>query len=126
SNPPYVSRHNLNDDLAIWLKTNSEFCKKFNFDLYYYFIESALLSWNENGSIVLITPNSYLRAKSAKLIRQALVEKNILYKIYNFEDSLLFEDAQTYTAITVLRKNESGYFDLIKCDYDNEKVNLLS
>lgn len=39
SNPPYVSRHNMDERTITALREKSEFCSKFNFDLYYYFLK---------------------------------------------------------------------------------------
>ena len=122
SNPPYVSRRNITDEQTVnWLKSNSKFCDKFNFDLYYFFIESAMNSWNRCGNVVVITPNSYLRASSAINMRNYLVENHLIQEIIDFGDHLLFEDASTYTAITVLKNNQRS-FKIHHGEYKGKKI----
>lgn len=107
SNPPYVSRHNMKKETAIFLKEHSKFCKKFNYDLYFYFFEIGIKLWNKKGKIVYITPNSYLRAKSGETMMKDFIDNQLLEKIIDFEDVMRFESALTYTAITVLSTNNT-------------------
>jgi len=121
SNPPYISRKNMTDVAQVnWLHENSLFCSKFNIDLYYFFFEVGIMHWNRNGRIVFITPNSFLRAKSAKKMREFLEKNRILFEIIDFADNLLFENASTYSAITVLEHNHNQYSHF-KGEYDRRK-----
>ncbi|BDH85025.1 Eco57I restriction-modification methylase domain-containing protein [Lactococcus lactis] len=104
SNPPYVSRHNMDIKTIKSLKEQSEFCLKFNFDFYYYFIEMGIKLWNKVGKMVYITPNSYTKARSAEVMLKNLIDNNYIEKIIDFKDKMLFEDATTYSAITLFSK----------------------
>lgn len=108
-NPPYVTKKNISETDRIKIKDTSRFCKKFNFDLYYYFFEIAINLWNRSGKIVYITPNTFLRAKSASELRTELIDNKYIECIIDFEDELLFEDASTYTAISVLSNNNTQF-----------------
>ncbi|HEV0436447.1 TPA: Eco57I restriction-modification methylase domain-containing protein, partial [Streptococcus pneumoniae] len=105
SNPPYISRRNLSSETAKYLKANSSFCQKYNFDLYYYFFEVALEFWNRVGNFVFITPNSYLKSRGAEKLLRALVNEKLIEKVIDFQDKLNFEGATTFTAITKLSDN---------------------
>lgn len=108
SNPPYVSRHNMDKNTINSLKEKSNFCSKYNFDLYYYFFEIGLDLWNKNGNVVYITPNSYIRAKSGEVMLKYLINNSLIHTIIDYEDEMLFEGAHTYSAITVLSENNKN------------------
>lgn len=101
SNPPYVSRHNMDVRTITALRKKSEFCSKFNFDLYYYFFEIGFDLWNKNGKIVYITPNSYIKARSGEVMMEYLINNSLVEAIIDYEDEMKFEGATIYTAITV-------------------------
>nr|WP_306813747.1 Eco57I restriction-modification methylase domain-containing protein [Enterococcus gallinarum] len=101
SNPPYVSRHNMDEKSIKTLKNKSDFCRKYNFDLYYYFFEIGIQLWNEKGKMVYITPNSYIKARSGETMIKYFIDNALIETIIDYEDTLLFEGANTYTAITV-------------------------
>lgn len=127
SNPPYVSRRNLSTETAEYLKANSCFCQKYNFDLYYYFFEVALEFWNRVGNFVFITPNSYLKSRGAEELLRTLVNKKLIEKVIDFQDKLNFEGAMTFTAITKLSENndEIVIFDSDNCILKNIKYETL-
>ncbi|MDE8034781.1 Eco57I restriction-modification methylase domain-containing protein [Actinobacillus equuli subsp. equuli] len=108
SNPPYISRRNINQDDVLKIKKNSDFCSRFNFDMYYYFFEIGIKFWNRKGNVVYITPNSYLRAKSAEILLNYIIENRFLEKVIDYGDELKFEGATTYTAITVLSEGNNN------------------
>ncbi len=105
SNPPYVSRHNMEQKTINALRDNSRFCSKYNFDLYYYFFEIGLDLWNKVGKMVYITPNSYIKARSGEIMMRTLIDNSFIETIIDYEDEMLFEGANTYTAITVFSAN---------------------
>ncbi|MEG2293473.1 MAG: Eco57I restriction-modification methylase domain-containing protein [Carnobacterium sp.] len=105
SNPPYVSRHNMDDRTITALREKSDFCSKFNFDLYYYFFEIGFDLWNRNGKIVYISPNSYIKARSGEVMIEFLINNSLVETIIDYEDEMKFEGATTYTAITVFSTN---------------------
>jgi len=108
SNPPYVSRHNMDKNTIDALKDKSDFCSKYNFDLYYYFFEIGFDLWNRRGKAVYITPNSYIRAKSGEVMMKFLIDSFLINMIIDYEDEMLFEGAHTYSAVTVLSKNNKS------------------
>ena len=108
-NPPYVNIHNIDD---------RELIKTYNFaikgmtDLYICFFEKGLKMLNSNGILCFITPNSYFNSKTAFEMRKYIVDKKLLTRIYNFGHTQVFENATTYSCITILsKKNNSGCFE---------------
>lgn len=131
SNPPYVSRHNMDERTIEALKENSIFCSKYNFDLYYYFFEIGLDLWNKKGKMVYITPNSYIKARSGEIMMKYLIDNSLIETIIDYKDKMLFEDANTYTAITclsiqnkVLRVRDSKGHIILKVPYNDLKGKL--
>lgn len=107
-NPPYIRSPDLSDEERIYLKENYEFCKKGNIDIYYAFFELSFKLVKSNGKISMITPNSFLYNVSANALRDYIVEEKSLVEIINYGTTKIFENADTYTAIT--------HFDLNKTD----------
>ncbi len=106
-NPPYVNIHNIKEEYR-------DIIKEFKFtegtiDLYVIFYEIGIQLLNDNGILGFITPNSFIFNKSQKKFRDYLIDKNLLKEIYNFKQSKIFEDAQTYTCICILDKKENKY-----------------
>lgn len=123
-NPPYIKSSDLDDEERIFLKENYTFCKKGNIDIYYAFFELSFDIIKPDGKISMITPNSFLYNVSAKTLRDYIVDKNNLVDIINYGTTKIFDNADTYTAIT--------YFDLTKTDskfsytlYENNKDTTL-
>lgn len=54
-----------------------------------------------------ITPNSWLTSKAGYWLRDHLYSHNSLQKIYNFDTDKLFNDATTFTCITIIDNNRS-------------------
>ena len=123
SNPPYISRKNMGKYMVDKLKKHSEFCNRFNFDIYYYFFELGLSLWNKKGKISYITPNNYLRARGAETLLQTLISNKYIEKIIDYGDLLNFEDATTYTAITVI-SNENANLEIVSSN--NTKLKSFS
>lgn len=123
SNPPYITRKNINEKSLNLLKEHSTFCSKFNFDIYYYFFEIGIELWNKKGKIVYITPNNYLRARSSEVLLKYFIENNFIELIKDYQDYLNFEDATTYTAITVLSNGNTSFK---VCDVDNQVIKKIT
>ena len=133
SNPPFVAKKNLSLKQRNFLDKESKFCQKFNYNFYYYFFEVGFDLWNKLGKMVYITPNNYLKAKSAERMNNFFFREKYVEKIIDFRNKLMFEDASVYTAITVFSNNnatriiedETGNI-ISKINYKNgENITLL-
>ena len=102
-NPPYVRIHNIPNEYR-------DAVKEFRFvngmiDLYIVFYEIGLLMLNDTGKLGYISPNSFMKNTSQRAFRNYLVESKYISAIYDFKTSKIFDDADTYTCICILNKN---------------------
>jgi adenine-specific DNA-methyltransferase len=136
-NPPYVRIHNLPKEYLTILQKNYTFLKNGMVDIYYGFFELYKKCLSDDGVLCYITPNSYLYNNSSELVVETLYQDKMISKIYDFKSEKLFEDASTYTCITVLKKTEGTFaYNLTKKDftiashidieYGKETINFLS
>ena len=103
-NPPYIRFQNLHPLYRTMLQERWEILQKGNIDIYYAFILRAIELLSDNGVLVMITPNSYLRNTSAKSLRKYLVEHTLIQEIIDFESKKVFDSVNTYCCITVITK----------------------
>mgnify|MGYP004568160337 CR=1 FL=1 len=106
-NPPYCNVHHLSKENYDLLKNNFSFCCDGMTDLYIAFFEKGIKMLNKDGILGYITPNSWLTSKAGYWLRDYLYDGNRLMKIYNFDTDKLFEDAITFTCISILRRHPS-------------------
>jgi adenine-specific DNA-methyltransferase len=96
-NPPYVRVHNL--------ESSYDIVKKFSFaqqgmtDLFIVFFELGFKMLNDNGTMCIITPSSWLSSKAGSMLRQYVMQKQNLSGIIDLGHFQPFE-ATTYTAIS--------------------------
>jgi len=105
-NPPYVRVHNLDS-------TYDE-VKKYRFadggmtDLYLAFFELGFNMLNENGKLCYITPSSWLNSLAAENMRRYILEKKNLISLTDLGHYQAFENATTYTIISLFAKNHNN------------------
>ena len=102
-NPPYISHDKIPKQLKTKIKNHYQSYQPFA-DVYCYFIEKALELQNKKGLLSFITSNSYLRAEYGAPIRSLLLNKNMLLRMLNIENSQVFESAIVNVAIIISRK----------------------
>jgi len=96
-NPPYVRIQNLEEEYIDKLNTlNLETIKKGNIDLYYAFIEKSLRISKKLGFII---PNSFLRNKSGKVLRNIINDR--LVKVYDNKNEKIWNNISTFTCIVI-------------------------
>lgn len=106
-NPPYVKIQNLGLDVRKCLADNYQFCSG-NTDLYIAFFEKFIPMLKNSGQLAFITPNSYFKNTSQKEFRSYLIEGNYVSDIIDYGSYKVFDNADTYTAITFLRKSKTN------------------
>lgn len=99
-NPPYVRVKNIDTDYLKWIRQNFSFCSRGNIDLYYAFMEFALMKANRGSFIV---PNSWLYNVSAAKLRDSM--KNHIRTVIDFKHKTVFSGADTYTSIFLFDKS---------------------
>ena len=99
-NPPFVRIHNL-DEVTMQQRDKFKFSSGMT-DMYVIFYEIGIRLLNKTGKIGYISPNSFIRNSSQKKFREYLVKNNYVSAIYDFKQSKLFCNADTYTCICIL------------------------
>lgn len=115
-NPPYVRIHNLDKKRLSEIKSRFQFCKNGIIDLFLVFFEIGItLLKKEGGKLGFITPNSFIHNSTYTPFRKYLVSHKVVREIINFKEYVIFEDASTYNAITILdtdhKSNEIKYYE---------------
>jgi adenine-specific DNA-methyltransferase len=135
-NPPYIRIHNLKDEYKEILKKEYEFLRNGMVDLYYGFFELYKKCLKDDGVLCYITPNSFLYNNSAECLVQTMFSDRTIKTILDFKSEKMFENASTYTAITVIEKGEKQFnysildqnfkeSNNISIDYNNTNFNFL-
>ncbi len=123
-NPPYIRIQHLGKDRREKIQHDWYLCKKGSTDIYIAFFELGYLLLNRNGKLGYITPNTYLKTKAGESLRNFIKFNKILKIFIDFEHNQLFEDATTYSLITILDKNHrKNTFKLFKGS--KEKISFI-
>ena len=109
-NPPYICIQHLDLEQRQYIQTNYEFCKSGSTDIYIAFYELCLNLLSKNGICGLITPNTFLFTETARPLRQHFASNKNLVQISNYGDIQLFDDATTYSAITIFNNGQNKNF----------------
>ena len=126
-NPPYIRVHNLDTKVRNVLKKEYDFCRKGMIDIYLAFFELGLSVLKQNGALMYITPNMFLRNSSNQDFRNYLTEHRLITEMIDFGSLQVFENANTYNCITKLKKNnKKDTFDyFLGNDKNIEKINAI-
>jgi adenine-specific DNA-methyltransferase len=103
-NPPYIRIHNLDADTRAVLKQDFLFSEG-TIDIYLSFFEMGFKMLKKDGFLGYITPNSYLHNSSYGLFREYLKNEKLVSKLIDFKANKVFKGFSTYTAITIINKN---------------------
>lgn len=120
-NPPYVKFQDLSDEIRDYLTENWSTVEGGTFNLYFAFFELGYKLLKSTGQLGYITPNNYFTSLAGESLRKFFQNKKCVTRIVDFSHKKVF-DAQTYTAITFLNKqnNESITYDRIDPDFSPE------
>jgi methylase of polypeptide subunit release factors len=114
-NPPYVKFQDLSDENREYLVKKWTTVEGGTFNLYFAFFELGYKLLKPTGRLGYITPNNYFTSLAGEAMRKFFHQKKCITRIIDFTHKKVF-DAQTYTALTFLNKqeNEAIEFDRIK------------
>lgn len=117
-NPPYVKFQDLSEESRDYLFKHWTTAEGGTFNLYFAFFELGYKLLKPTGKLGYITPNNYFTSLAGEAIRKFFQQKKCVSRIIDFSHKKVF-DAQTYTALTFLNKqeNEAIVFDKIQEGY---------
>jgi adenine-specific DNA-methyltransferase len=125
-NPPYVRIQHLEEKQRKFIQKNYTFCKNGSTDIYIAFFELAYHLINENGICGFITPNTYFYTETAKSLRELLAQNQHIKQITNYGHIQLFDNATTYSAITIFNHKKNKHFiyqqAITKYDFTERKI----
>lgn len=103
-NPPYIRQEELKE-LKVFFKDNYSLHSGTT-DIYVYFIEKGFDVLKNKGVFTYIMPNKFMQAAYGKPARKFLLT-NRLFKIIDFGDFQVFDEATTYPCILQAGKEEA-------------------
>ncbi len=109
-NPPYIRIQHLNTEQRNYIQQNYEFCQSGSTDIYVAFYELCLNLLSPDGVCGLITPNTFIFTETARSMRQCFAKNKNLLQITNYGDIQLFDNATTYSAITIFDRKRHRDF----------------
>jgi len=113
-NPPYIRIQHLDLEQREYIQENYDFCKSGSTDVYVAFYELCINLLSKNGICGLITPNTFLFTETARPLRLHFATNKNLIQITNYGDIQLFDDATTYSAITIFNNKRNQEFKFQK------------
>ena len=106
-NPPYVRATRLTNEYKLKLKHLYPSIYNGGEDLYSYFYANALNVAKEGGVVCFISPSSFLKKTSSKLLRRYLLDKSSPSCIIDLDENKLFEHASLHAIICHLRRTKN-------------------
>lgn len=120
-NPPYIRVQHLGKERRERIQEEWSFCNNGSTDIYIAFFELGINLLNETGKLGYITPNTFFKTETAQALRHYLMINKLIKKIMDFNHHQVFDNATTYSAITILDKDwkkDSLFF------YNGDKENI--
>ncbi len=110
-NPPYIRIQHLKENERKFIQKHYRFCKTGSTDSYIAFFELAYHLLSPTGVACFITPNTFLYTETARKLRDFFAKGGYIKKIFNYGDIQIFDNATTYSAITIFTKQPQKIFD---------------
>ena len=125
-NPPYVLLQNLGEKAAPYLAAAKHYiCAQYKIDLYHLFIEAGLRLLASNGILGYITPNTFLKNKHCRNLRELLVTTTnlrnvVLFYCPVFEDPSVDNVVFTCQKTSAYPENDPLVDEIRSPDFDRE------
>ncbi|RDZ50940.1 hypothetical protein C5B91_21245, partial [Haloferax sp. Atlit-10N] len=123
-NPPYINIQTMDEKTKEHVLDQYDTVQSGNFNTYIPFIELGIELINEGGKVGYILPLNYFTTLTREDLREYLQTGKYVSEIVDFGDTLLFDDALTYTAISIFSKSSKSSFDYMKVDSVDDLNNL--
>jgi adenine-specific DNA-methyltransferase len=113
-NPPYIRIQHLDETERKFIQRHYHFCKSGSTDIFIAFFELAYHLLKPEGICGFITPNTFLYTETAKACRDFFASNGCIKQITNYGDIQLFENATTYSSITIFTLQPNKAFEFQK------------
>ena len=124
-NPPYVRIQHLGEERRRLAQSQWRLCRRGSTDLYILFFELGFHLLRDGGRLGYITPNTYLKTRAGRDLREFLQNRRLLKTLIDFGSAQVFDNVTTYTAITILEKDRARRdFSLHRGNADGEIQSL--
>jgi adenine-specific DNA-methyltransferase len=102
-NPPYILIQNLGDKAIFDFYKENYITGTYKIDTYQLFYEKSINLLNIKGYLSFISPNTFLKNKHAKNLRELLIKGHRIIEIINFFIQV-FEDASVDNLVMIIQK----------------------
>ena len=109
-NPPYIRIQHLDEKQRKYIQQHYTFCQTGSTDIYIAFFELCYNLLSKSGICGLITPNTFFYTEAGKQLRETFVNEKSIKQITNYAEIQLFDNATTYSAITIFSKQKNDNF----------------
>ena len=109
-NPPYIGAKNLTKKMRDRINEKWKLISG-KTDMFIPFVELGLKLTHNNGIMGYIIPNSYFTSKSSTGLRRSLRNNQKIREIVDFKHLQIFQDATTYTCITIFGHKKKNTFN---------------
>jgi type I restriction-modification system DNA methylase subunit len=117
-NPPYLRIQGLQEyygnQIDYFIKNYHSAIKRF--DLYLLFFEKGCVLLKKDGYLSYITPHKFLNSDFGSGLRNFLVQKKLLKNFISFGHIPVFQNATTYTGISLLQNRINDIFGYYEFD----------
>lgn len=118
-NPPYVRIQEIEPNFASFLKSNYVSATG-KFDIYVNFIEFGAKHLNSIGILSFINPNKFFNSTYGLGIRKLITNEKSIWKIIDFGDAQVFENATTYTCLIFISKKRNETLKYVSIYSEND------
>jgi type I restriction-modification system DNA methylase subunit len=106
-NPPYVLVQNLGSQKSLLKNFLDQYeCAAYKIDLYHLFIEAGIFHLNSSGLLCYITPNTFLKNKHCRKLRDLIIKKSIVHLVILFYNPV-FQDQSVDNVVFMLERKAS-------------------
>ena len=106
-NPPYIRIQNLAKEQRQYIQETWKLCASGSTDSYIAFFELGMSLLGEGGRLGYITPNTWLRTRTARALRTCLKDSLALKTLIDFGREQVFPEVTTYTMVSILEKGRA-------------------
>ena len=113
-NPPYIRFQDMEES---YREVIGDELFKGNYDIYYAFLAKCMRQLSARGRMVAIIPNAFLYTRSAKPLKDWLMENRFIVRVRDFGSEKIFPGVSVYTCILVLDRSEKSHYH-----YNDEEI----